>query len=474
MDVRTLLYVDGAWSAPSSDRAIDVINPATERPIGRVPAADAVDVDRAVRAARAAQPHWEATRPAQRAAALRRLAAELEARREELADLLVLEGGIPWSLAHTHQTTFPIAALRSYADLIERRSLEDEIGHSLVVQEPVGVVAALAPWNFPLLLAMNKLAPALAAGCTVILKPSEQTPLHAFVVAECVETAELPAGVVNLVTGTGPVAGEALAAHPEVDLVSLTGSTAAGRRVAALAAPTLKRLTLELGGKSANIVLGDADLDAAVRRGVEQCYWNSGQNCMAWSRMLVPRRLQAEIVDRAHAAVEQQRLGPPSDQDTTIGPLISAAQAERVGAIVRDAHAQGASLVCGGAERPERFERGFYVQPTVFCDVENAMPIAREEIFGPVLTILPYDDVEQAVAIANDTPFGLHGAVFSGDPSRALAVARRLRTGMVDINGAPLNPEAPFGGRKQSGLGRELGVWGLQEYLEPKAIQLRL
>lgn len=471
MRIRDAFYIDGAWSAPVSDAWLDVVDPASEHIIGRVPAADAHDVDRAVRAARGAQDAWEATPVPERADVLRRLARELERRQRELAELLILEGGIPSALAHEHQTAFPIAALQAYADMIERHPLEQEVGHSLVLREPVGVVAALAPWNFPLLLAMNKLAPALAAGCTVVLKPSEQTPLHAFVLAECALAAGLPPGTLNVVTGSGPVAGEALARHPDVDLVSLTGSTAAGRQVARLAAATLKRLTLELGGKSANIVLEDADLDAAVRRGVEQCYWNSGQNCMSWSRMLVPRRLQAEIAERAGGVALEQRVGPPSDPATTIGPLISAQQADRVRALVRGASADGARLVCGGATRPAGLARGFYVAPTVFCDVSNDTAIAREEIFGPVLSILPYDTEEEAIAIANDTPFGLHGSVFSGDPQRALAVARRVRTGMIDINGAPLNPEAPFGGRKQSGLGRELGTWGLEEYLELKAVQ---
>jgi acyl-CoA reductase-like NAD-dependent aldehyde dehydrogenase len=348
-------------------------------------------------------------------------------------------------------------------------SLEEWVGNSLILREAVGVVAAISPWNFPLLLAVNKVAPALAAGCPVVLKPSELAPLTAFVLAEAAADAGIAPGVFNLVTGTGPTVGAALAEHPGVALVSLTGSTAAGRRVAELASATVKRVRLELGGKSAHIGLEDADLGQAVERGIEQCFWNSGQNCMAWSRMLVPRKRQAEALRLAADAADSRQVGDPDDEATEIGPLVSAPQRDRVRGYIESGLAEGATLVAGGAEPPH--SRGYYVAPTVFGDVTNQMRVAREEIFGPVLCILPYTTEEEAVAIANDTPYGLHGAVFSADSERAGAVARRLRTGMVDINGAQLNPDAPFGGCKQSGLGRELGRWGLEEHFELKSIQ---
>jgi acyl-CoA reductase-like NAD-dependent aldehyde dehydrogenase len=470
------LIIDGNKAAASDGQTFDVYDPSSGDALATVAKATKTDVDRAVNAAHNALESnaWGGAPPAERGRVMIRIAQTLRERAEELATLESRDNGKPLKQA---RTDVQVAAryfefFAGIADKIMGNTIPLGPGFlDYTVREPIGVSAQIIPWNYPIQIGARGVAPALAAGCAVILKPSEQTPLHAFAVAECAAAAGLPPGVFNLVTGTGPVAGEALAAHPHVDHVSLTGSTAAGRRVAALAAPTLKRLTLELGGKSANVVLDDADLDAAVRRGVEQCYWNSGQNCMAWSRMLVPRALQEEVAERVREVVRAQRVGPPSDPATTIGPLISAAQAERVRALVREAPAQGARLVCGGARRPERFARGFYVQPTVFCDVDNAMTIAREEVFGPVLGILPYDDEQQAVAVANDTPFGLHGAVFSGDPARGIALARQLRTGMVDVNGAPLNAQAPFGGRGQSGLGRELGTFGLDEYVELKSIQ---
>jgi aldehyde dehydrogenase (NAD+) len=466
------LFVGGQWVEAGGADSIEVVDPSTEERIGLVPEATVEEVDAAVAAAARAFPEWAATEPRDRAELLRRLATGLRSRHDELGDLVVREVGTPARLAHGHQVAFPIDALDVHADLIESTPYDERVGHSIVAREPIGVVAALAPWNFPLLLAMNKIAPALAAGCTVVLKPSEITPLHAFVLAEEVERAELPPGVFNLVTGRGPVVGEALAAHPRVDMVSLTGSTAAGRRVAELGARNLKRVHLELGGKSANVVLDDADVELAVRRGIEQCYWNSGQNCMAWSRMLVPRERHDEIVGLARDVAAAQRVGPPADESTDVGPLVSAAQAERVRGDVRGAVEEGARVVTGGAGRPEGFDRGFYVQPTVLAGVHNDMRVAREEIFGPVLAVIPYSSEDEAVEIANDTDYGLHGAVFSADRDRALGVARRMRTGMVDVNGAELNPEAPFGGYKQSGLGRELGRWGLDEYFELKSIQL--
>lgn len=466
------LFIGGEWVVPSNLEALTVVNPAAEQVLGHVPAASKEDADAAVRAARAAFPAWSSASTTERASALRAFADALAARRDELVRLLIDEVGIPARLAQTHQVQFPIDELARQASMIESLPLEERIGNSLVVREPIGVVAALAPWNFPLLLAVNKIAPALAAGCTVVLKPSELTPLHAFVLAEAAEEADLPPGILNMVTGTGPEMGEALAAHPDVDMVSLTGSTAAGRRVAELAARTLKRVLLELGGKSANVLLEGADVESAVRAGIDQCFWNNGQNCMAWSRLLAPRAIADDVAARAGEIASALRVGDPREDDTDIGPLVSAEQRDRVCALVRSGSDEGARLVTGGTERPAGHTYGYYVRPTVFADVTNDMRIAREEIFGPVLSVLPYDGEDEAVQIANDTPYGLHGAVFAPDVEHGTAVARRLRTGMVDVNGAPLNPHAPFGGYGQSGLGRELGRFGLEEYFELKAIQI--
>jgi aldehyde dehydrogenase (NAD+) len=462
-------FIGGDWVDPCSDDLLDVVEPASEERLGQAPAGTREDVDRAVVAAAGAALGWAATPVPERAAALRRFADELTRRRSLLTHLLVREVGVPITLAGDHQTSFPVLTLRRYADLIEETPLEERVGNSLVLRESVGVVAAISPWNFPLLLAVNKVAPALAAGCSVVLKPSELAPLTAFPLAEAAAEAGIAPGVLNLVTGTGPTVGAALAEHPGVALVSLTGSTTAGRRVAELASATVKRVRLELGGKSANVVLDDADLRYAVERGMEQCFWNSGQNCMAWSRMLVPRKHQGEVLRLAADIAASYRVGDPLDEETEIGPLISRSQRDRVRGYVESGLAEGATLVAGGTEAPH--PRGYYVEPTVLGDVTNQMKVAREEIFGPVLCVLPYATEEEAVAIANDTPYGLHGAVFSADPERAGTVARRLRTGMVDINGAPLNPDAPFGGCKQSGLGRELGRWGLEEYFELKSVQ---
>ncbi|HKO36974.1 MAG TPA: aldehyde dehydrogenase family protein [Solirubrobacterales bacterium] len=463
-------YIDGEWAHPFADGSLEVINPATEERLGRAPAGTREDADRAVSAASIAADEWARTPVPERAAVLRNFADALTRRRDLLARLLASEVGVPTTLARGHQTSFPIWTLNRYADLIEETELEEHVGNSLVLREAVGVVAAISPWNFPLLLAVNKVAPALAAGCPVVLKPSELAPLSAFVLADAAAEADIPPGVFNLVSGTGHAVGQALAAHPAVALVSLTGSTAAGRRVAELSAATIKRVQLELGGKSANVVLEDADLPYAVQRGLEQCFWNSGQNCMAWSRMLVPREHYAEVLQLAESVADSYRVGDPLDAETEIGPLISAPQRDRVRAYIQSGLAEGAKLVSGGTEAP--YSRGYYVVPTVLADVRNQMKVAREEIFGPVLCILPYATEDEAVAIANETPYGLHGAVFSTDPEHAVAVARRLKTGMVDLNGAPLNPEAPFGGCKQSGLGRELGRWALEEYFELKSVQL--
>ncbi len=466
------LYVGGRWVAPGSAETIAVIDPTTEAVIASVPAATAADVDTAVAAARAALPDWSATEPSERATYLGNLADALKSRQEEIARTISTEMGAPSKLALAVQTGLPYSVLTSYAELLPGFAFEETIGNSLVITEPVGVVAAITPWNYPLHQAVAKVAGALAAGCTVVLKPSEVAPLACYHLAELADAVGLPPGVLNVVTGTGPEVGERLASHPDVDMVSFTGSTRAGRRVSALAAGTIKRVALELGGKSANVLLPDADLAKAVKVGVANCYLNGGQTCTAWTRMLVPADRHDEIVDLAVAAAASYRVGDPFDDGVRIGPMASAAQRERVRGYVERGLADGARLAAGGAEAPDGFDRGYFVRPTVFAGVRRDMTIAREEIFGPVLSILPYADEDDAVDIANDTDYGLAGAVWSGDQERAVAVARRMRTGQVDVNGGRFNPLAPFGGFKQSGNGRELGRYGLQEFCEVKSLQL--
>jgi aldehyde dehydrogenase (NAD+) len=466
------LYVGGRWVASGSSETIAVINPTTEAVIASVPAATTADVDAAVAAARAAFPDWSGTEPSERATYLGNLADALKSRQEEIARTISTEMGAPSKLALAVQTGLPHSVLTSYAELLPGISFEETIGNSLVITEPVGVVAAITPWNYPLHQAVAKVAGALAAGCTVVLKPSEVAPFASYHLAELADAVGLPPGVLNIVTGTGPDVGECLAAHPGVDMVSFTGSTRAGRRVSALAAGTVKRVALELGGKSANVILPDADLAKAVKVGVANCYLNGGQTCTAWTRMLVPADRHDEIVDLAVAAAGSYRVGDPFDDGVRIGPMASAAQRERVRGYVARGIADGARLAAGGAEAPEGFDRGYFVQPTVFAGVRRDMTIAREEIFGPVLSILPYADEDEAVEIANDTDYGLAGAVWSADQERAVAVARRMRTGQVDVNGGRFNPLAPFGGYKQSGNGRELGRYGLQEFCEVKSLQL--
>ncbi|MGC5330237.1 aldehyde dehydrogenase family protein [Micromonospora sp. DT62] len=467
---RTDFYLDGQWSAADSRDTVAVRNPATEDVIATVPAGTAADVDRAVAAARAAFPGWADAAPAERAARLDRLHAALSARADEIARTVALELGTPLKVAGRVQTGLPLTVLHSYVELAARPPADETVGNSLVVREPVGVVGAITPWNYPLHQVVAKLAPALAAGCTVVLKPSELTPLTAYLLFDAIHEAGFPPGVVNLVTGTGPVVGEAIAAHPDVDMVSFTGSTATGRRISHLAADRIARVALELGGKSANIVLDDADLPTAVKVGVGNAFLNSGQTCAAWTRLLVHRDRYDEALDLAAKAAAGYRLGDPFDPATRLGPLVSAAQRERVREHVARGLADGGRLVAGGPDAPLP-ERGYFVAPTVIADVDPDSALAQEEVFGPVLAVIAFDDEDEAVRIANNSRYGLAGAVWSGDEERALRVARRLRTGAVDVNGAPFNPLAPFGGYKQSGLGRELGRHGLEEFLQVKAIQ---
>ena len=469
--VRDKLYIGGAWVDPDGTGTIDVIDATTEEVIGRVPEGGIADAARAARAARAAFARWSETSTTDRAELCQRVAALLAARGDEIAELIAREVGMPVGLSRMIQAGLPTMSFGSMPQVIEEMAWQEQVGNSLIVREPVGVVGAITPWNYPLHQICAKVAPALAAGCTIVVKPSEVTPLNAFVLAEILEEAGVPAGVFNLVTGFGPVVGEALATSPDVDMISFTGSTRAGKRVAELAAQTVKRVALELGGKSANIVLQDADLQAAVAEGIGKCFLNSGQTCSALTRMLVPRERLAEAEAIAAAVVEHVSVGDPFDEGTKLGPLVSDVQRQRVRDYIHRGEEEGAKLVAGGADTPAGFERGYFVAPTVFSEVTPEMTIAQEEIFGPVLVLMPYSDEDEAVDIANGTIYGLAGGVWSSDPEHARRVARRMRTGQVEINGATFNPLAPFGGYKQSGHGRELGRFGLEEFLEVKAIQ---
>jgi betaine-aldehyde dehydrogenase len=466
------LYIDGAWTASHATGSIDVIDASSEAVMGRIPEGDAEDVGRAARAARAAWPAWSALSVDERAAYLAKISEALGKRVDALAELMAREVGMPLVLSKLIQAGLPMATFGAYAQLVRSYVFEEQVGNSVVSREPVGVVGCITPWNYPLHQIAAKVAPALAVGCTVVLKPSEVAPLNAFVLAEVVHEVGLPKGVFNLVSGYGPVVGEAMASHAELDMISFTGSTRAGKRVSELAAQTVKRVALELGGKSANIILDDANLEAAVTNGVNACYLNSGQTCSALTRMLVPRAKQADAAAIAKRVAETFSVGDPFAQGTRLGPLTSAAQRDRVRSYIRKGVEEGAKLVTGGAEAPDGLAKGFYVKPTVFSDVDNAMTIAREEIFGPVLCIIPYDSEDDAVRIANDSIYGLSGGVYSGDVERAKRVARRLRTGQVEINGGRYNLLAPFGGYKQSGNGREMGKHGLEEFLEIKSMQL--
>lgn len=462
-------WIGGEHVAGGTER-IEVIDPATGEAVAAVPAGTAADVDAAVTAARAAFHEWSALDIAERAIVVGRISEGLRARASDIAATITREMGSPIGFSRTVQAGLPVATSAGVAALAAEFRWAEEIGNSLIVREPVGVVGAITPWNYPLHQVVAKVAPALLAGCTVVLKPSEVAPLSAAILAEVAAEAGLPAGAFNIVHGTGPVVGEAIAAHPGVDMVSFTGSTQAGKRVSVVAAETVKRVALELGGKSANVILDDADLTKAVKVGLGNAWINGGQTCTAWTRMLVPASRHDEIVEMAVAAAARYTVGDPAEESTRIGPMSSAAQARRVGGYIERGAVDGATVAFGGPGPVEGLERGAYVRPTIFAGVAPDAVIAQEEIFGPVLSVIPYTDDEHAVAIANDSVYGLAGAVF-GEPEHAMAVAKRLRTGQVDVNGGAFNPVAPFGGYKQSGNGRELGRYGLEEFLEVKSIQ---
>ena len=476
MEVKDKLYIDGAWVPSSGKGSIDVFDSTNGEVIGQIPDGTAEDVDRAVKAARAAFDEWSSKSPEERAKFSSRIAEGLTARMDEIATIVTREAGMPKWLSLIVQAGLPINSFASAAAQAEGYQYEREVGNSLVVREPVGVVGCITPWNYPLHQIAAKVAFAMAAGCTVVLKPSEIAPLDAYVLAEVINDVGLPPGVFNLVTGTGPAVGEAIAAHPDVDMVSFTGSTRAGKRVAEVASQSLKRVALELGGKSANILLDDLDdanFEKAVRDGIGKAYLNSGQTCTALTRMLVP---QSRLADAERiAADEVETKFQPSDpfaDGAMLGPLSSQAQVDRVNGYIQKGIDEGAKLVTGGTGKPEGLDEGYFVKPTVFSNVSNEMTIAREEIFGPVLSIIPYEGEEDAVRIANDTPYGLSGGVWAGDADRAKKVARRIRTGQIEVNGGAFNPNAPFGGYKQSGYGREYGEYGFEEFLEVKSMQL--
>ncbi len=470
MSNNTKFYIDGRWVEPVSPRTFDVVNPATEEVAGQISLGSAADVDRAVIAARLAFPSFSQTSKKERLALLQRIIDLYSARFEELAQTMTLEMGSPIAFSREVQTTNALGHFKHIAEVLKAYKLEQFMGGTLIRREAIGVCGLITPWNWPLNQITSKLAPALAAGCTVVLKPSEIAPLSAIVLAEILHEAGVPKGVFNLVNGEGPTVGEAISRHPGIDMVSFTGSTRAGILVAKSAADTVKRVAQELGGKSANIILADADLEKAVPAGVLRSFTNTGQSCQAPTRMLVHRSQRDDAVAIAKRTAETVRVGDPLDPKTTMGPLVSKVQFDKVQGLIERGIQEGATLVCGGAGRPVGFNRGYFVRPTVFADVDPNMTIARDEIFGPVLSMLTYDTEEEAVTIANDTTYGLAGYVQSGDLAHARRVAAQIRAGRIYLNGAPADQSVPFGGYKQSGNGREHGVFGFEEFLEVKAV----
>jgi len=474
MRVHNDLYIGGAWVPTTSTEVIEVVNPATETTIATVPAASGDDADAAVRAARGAFASWSQLSIDERVDYVERIAAAMAERAEEIAAIVSAEQGMPMVNARRVQAALPITVMQSYVGIgREYAQAEPErIGHSIVVEEPIGVCTFITPWNYPLHQIVGKVAPALVAGCTMIVKPSSETPLNAFVLAEIMHEVGLPAGVFNLVTGAGRTVGEALCVHPEADMISITGSTEAGARIAQLGATSVKRICQELGGKSANVILDGADLAKAVPAGITGMMLNCGQTCTALTRMIVPRARHDEVVDLAVATLASLSMGDPTSDDNFLGPVVSASQKQTVQEYIRLGIEEGAQLVAGGPDDPQGYDVGYYVQPTIFAGVDNSMRIAQEEIFGPVLCIIPVDSEDEAIDVANDSPYGLSGAVWADTDDHGVAAARRLRTGQVMVNGGRFNALAPFGGYKTSGNGRELGRAGLDEFLETKAIQL--
>ncbi|HEY7274183.1 MAG TPA: aldehyde dehydrogenase family protein [Actinoplanes sp.] len=469
---RDRLYIDGGWVAPTAGAPLtDVLDASDGSVLGRVARGGPGDVERAVAAARAAFHTWSQTRPEDRAGLLEAIRDVLAKRQDEIARLISLEVGTPTLISTRVQVGLPLQTLQGFADAARTHAWADEVGNSVVVREPAGVVGAITPWNYPLHQLVGKVGGALAAGCTVVAKPADEAPLSAFALADAIAEAGVPAGVVNLVSGHGPEAGAALAGHAGIDVLSFTGSTTVGAQVAALAAANITRVALELGGKSASVVLDDADLPRAVKTSVHNAFLNSGQTCSAWTRLVVPRNRHDEVLELARAAAVKLTVGHPLAEGTRLGPLATAAQQETVRRYIRLGVEEGATLVTGGPDQPADLPAGFYVQPTIFGNVDPSSRIAQEEIFGPVLVVIPHDGDDDAVTIANHSAYGLAGGVWSTDPDRAMRVARRIRTGQVDVNGGRFNPAAPFGGYKRSGIGREFGHPGIDEFTELKAIQ---
>jgi aldehyde dehydrogenase (NAD+) len=467
-------YIDGKWVTPTSANDFAVINPATEEKIATISLGTAADVDKAVAAAKRAFGSYSETSPDERRALLRRIIEVYQSKYEEMVETISQEMGAPMWLSRAAQAAAGLGHFFEMTKVLASYKFEELKGTTLMRKEPIGVCGLITPWNWPVNQIACKVAPALAAGCAMVLKPSEIAPLSGCLFTQILHEAGVPAGVFNMVNGDGPTVGAAISAHPDVDMVSFTGSTRAGVAVATAAAPTIKRVTQELGGKSANIILDDADIEQAVKAGVQGCVMNTGQSCNAPTRMLVPRSKMAEAAAAAKRAAEATKVGDPAAEGTTIGPLASEAQFEKVQRLIKKGIDEGAQLVTGGPGRPDGMSKGYFVKPTVFANVRNDMTIAREEIFGPVLCIIPYENEEDAIRIANDTPYGLSGYVTSGDIERARRVAKRIRSGTVHVNGAHLDFSGAFGGYKQSGNGRELGEYGLEEFLEYKAMQLKL
>lgn len=463
-------YIDGRWANPVIAHDFEVINPATEEPIATISLGSAADVDKAIAAAKSAFEYYSETSREQRLAFLQKIIEIYQARMDEMAETISQEMGAPISLARAAQAPAGLGHLMEAAKILGRFEFEELRGTTLMRREPVGVCGLITPWNWPMNQIACKVAPALAAGCTMVLKPSEIAPLSAYLFAQILHEASLPAGVFNMVNGDGATVGAAISSHPDIAMISFTGSTQAGVAVATAAAPTVKRVTQELGGKSANIILDDADFETAVKEGVQTCFRNTGQSCNAPTRMLVPRSKMSQAVTAAKLAAESTTVGDPSAKGTQNGPLVSKAQFDKVQHFIHKGIEEGATLIAGGAGRPEGIVKGFFVKPTVFADVRNDMTIAREEIFGPVLSIIPYENEDDAVRIANDTPYGLSGFVTSGNIDHARSVAKRIRSGNVHINGARPDFAGCFGGYKQSGNGREWGEAGFEEFLELKAI----
>jgi aldehyde dehydrogenase (NAD+) len=463
-------YIDGKWVAPAAASDFSVTNPATEEIIATISLGGVADINKAVAAAKRAFPSFSETKLEDRVALLRKIIEGYQSRIEEMAETISHEMGAPMSFTRAAQAPVGLAHLNEVVRILGYFQFEEMHGTTMMRKEPIGVCGFITPWNWPMNQIVCKVAPAIAAGCTVILKPSELAPLSAYLFAQILDEAGVPAGVFNMVNGDGPIVGAAIAAHPDIDMVSFTGSARAGVAVAQAAAPTVKRVTQELGGKSANIILDDADLEKAVKQGVQSCFRNTGQSCDAPTRMLVPKAKMPAAIVAAKQAAEATKAGNPLSEETHIGPLAGKAQFAKVERLINKGLEEGATLVAGGLGKPDGVAKGYFVKPTVFADVRNDMTIAREEIFGPVLCMIPYEDEEQAIAIANDTPYGLSGYVTSGDMDHARRVAKRIRAGNVHINGARSAFDGCFGGYKQSGNGREWGEAGLEEFLELKAI----